>query len=237
MAGYWNRVTGEKLEFATPEALRRARLARMRRNVWLGVAGLAKARETQGGLLTMYTLTYAKPEDWGPRTICNCMRWLRRQGVRLYVWVAELQRRGAVHYHVLVLLPEGQRWRKPNAEDGGWSKGFTWVTPDVQRPFYIMKYLQKGQGHEGDNAFPKGLRLYAVAQAVVRGLEFDHAVDWREGHLPAWAACDTKDDSLVLSSRRVVGGVRYGGQVEYTPYSARSLPDMEYVAWKMTCAW
>lgn len=233
MAGFWNRVTGAKLDFATPDEAKRARLARMRHNVWLGVCIIQKRAQATQGQLVMYTLTYGSAADWTPRHIGGCMRWLRRQGVRLYVWVVELQKRGAVHYHVLAILPNGQRWRKPTGKDGGWANGFTWVTPDVQRPLYIMKYLQKGQGHEGQHAFPKGLRLYAVAQEVIRCAEYQDAVAWREGHLPAWAACDGKDDCIVLGSRRVVGGVRYGNQVECSPYSRFALPDIERVGWEM----
>jgi hypothetical protein len=233
MAGLWSRLTGDKLEFSTPDDLKRHRLARMRHNVWLGVCIVQKLALERRGQLVMYTLTYAGVKDWGPRHISGCMRWLRRQGVRLYVWVAELQKRGAVHYHVLAMLPEGQRWKKPDESAGGWSRGFTWVTPDVRRPLYIMKYLQKGQGSGDAQNFPKGLRLYAIAQEVIRSADFQDAVAWRSGHLPAWASCDGKDDCVVLGSRRVRGGVSYGNAIECSPYAISPVSDMERVEWQM----
>lgn len=233
MGGFWNRLTGGQSDFPTPDDQKRRRLARMRHNVWLGVCVIRGIAEATGGELVMYTLTYERVGQWEPRHICNCMRWLRRQGIRLYVWVAELQKRGAVHYHVLAMLPHLQRWRKPTATDGGWARGFTWVTPGIRRPLYIMKYLQKGQGSESQHTFPKGFRLYAVAQEVMRRAEFTDALAWRAGHLPAWAACDSKDDCIILGSRRVTGGVRYGPAVECSPYSRRALPDLERVGRQM----
>jgi hypothetical protein len=233
MGGFWNRVTGAKLEFSTPDDLKRARLARMRHNVWLGVCVLQGLAKELRGQLVMYTLTYANKDEWGPRHISACMRWLRRQGVRLYVWVAELQKRGAVHYHVLAMLLDGQRWTKPDEKAGGWSRGFTWVTPDVKRPLYIMKYLQKGQGHTSDQTFPKGLRLYAVAQEIIRRAEFSDALAWRQSHLPAWAQDDVKDPCLVLGSRRVRGGVAYGNYRECSPFANGPLTDLERIEWQM----
>jgi hypothetical protein len=229
----WSLLTGDKLDYAKPEERHAQRLARMRKNVWLGVSMLRDHQVTAGGALVMYTLTYASIKDWAPRHISGCMRWLRAQGVRLYVWVAELQRRGAVHYHVLALLPDGQRWVKPNTAHGGWTKGFTWVSPDIVKPFYIMKYLQKGQGHNADKDFPKGLRLYGVSSSAIRGAAFQDALAWRQSHLPTWASCDTKDPCITLGSRRVRGGVSYGDKIECSPYTIHALPDIERVAWQM----
>ena len=88
------------------------RLRRLRRAV------LTKARMHEFELRhqrhkpALVTLTYREVGDWQPHHISDLLQrirvWLRRRGHRFrYVWVAELQRRGALHYHVLAWLPRG----------------------------------------------------------------------------------------------------------------------------------
>lgn len=55
----------------------------------------------------MLTLTYRDVDAFEPCHISllikHIRQWLLRRGYRmLYVWVAELQQRGALHYHVLI---------------------------------------------------------------------------------------------------------------------------------------
>jgi len=233
MNGYLNKCTGAVLGF--PDAIERykIRLARMRHNVWLGVCMLQELIAKAGGRLVMFTLTYASLGDWAPRHMSNMVRWLRRQNVKEYVWVAELQKRGAIHYHLLARFADGQRWRKPGAEKGGWSHGFTWVTDGVTKPFYIMKYLQKGSPNATSSGFPKGARLYAVCQQLIRASEFKAQYDWRDGHLPAWSRDDGKDTLDRISSRRVAGGVSYRGWTELSPYTRRPFADLDRIDWQM----
>jgi hypothetical protein len=223
----YNHATGEILQFATTEDRIKARLARMRHIVWLGVKTLEKIAVEDGGEFVMYTLTYALVDGWEPRHIGNCMRWLRRQGIQAYVWVGELQTRGAVHYHVLALLPDGQRWVKPNCTDGGWANGYTWVTPSVRYPLYIMKYLQKGGDYGNTNRFPKGFRLYAVSRWAKRRAAFQDQVDFHRCSLPRWAFTGDEDAATVLGSSRCRGGIAYGKLVGYSPYSHTPLDDVE----------
>lgn len=83
-------------------------------------AVLTAARLLQDGLqasghryqAVMVTLTYADIGGWEPdqmSTFMNLIRqYLKRLSVPLMgVWVAELQKRGAVHYHVVLFLPRG----------------------------------------------------------------------------------------------------------------------------------
>lgn len=236
--GYYSRITGERFDFASREEQLARRIARMRKVIWLGIGGLKRAVETDGGQLVMYTLTYARIGEWAPRHISGFCRWLRGSGQVDYLWVAELQRRGAVHYHVLARLPAGQRWIKPSAEDGGWAKGFTWVTMGIHRPYYIMKYLQKASKNGRETTFPKGLRLYGVARGVIRKLAFDDAVSYRECQLPRWAVDDQKNPCDFLSVRRVSGGVLYRSMVEYSPYATSDLGDIASLGRAMyNCYW
>lgn len=123
----------------------RARLSRMARRV-------VKAANvhTEANQLTpaMITLTYERVEDWQPRHVSEALKrvrhWMKRRGLRFrYVWTAELQQRGAVHYHVLAWFPSGKK--KPPFWDlqGWWPHGITkceWAYSPVG---YMVKYVSK----------------------------------------------------------------------------------------------
>lgn len=56
------------------------------------------------------TLTYVGVDDWRARHISDCLaairKWCQRQAATFkYLWVAELQKRGAIHYHLAIWLP------------------------------------------------------------------------------------------------------------------------------------
>lgn len=117
----------------------------------------------------MVTLTYAPGETWNGRHICDtlaaCRQWHKRLGIRMrYVWVAEMQQRGAVHYHVIFWMPKG--YKLPMFDKRGWwpygSSNAAWATNAVG---YVAKYASKGQ--DGPE-FPRGIRIQAVG-----GLEAD----------------------------------------------------------------
>lgn len=108
------------------------------------------------------TLTYKDIDSWQPKHITNlikCTReYLKRKGVEFrYVWVAELQKRGAVHYHLIVWLPKGLTLPKPDKR-GWWPHGMTNVQWAKNAVGYIAKYASKGEDSAYD--FPKGLRLH-----------------------------------------------------------------------------
>jgi len=225
-----NWLTGEIATYGTRGERFRRRLARMRHVVWLAVHSMDEQKKAEGGRLLMYTLTYKGVKDWSPRHISGFCRWLRANRVKSYVWVAELQRRGAVHYHVLALLTKGARWKKPNVENGGWARGFTWVTVGVKYPWYIMKYLQKGDEHGNGKHFPRGLRLYGVSQSAVRRMCFSDAVSYRECNLPRWHREGAGDDCVMRGSFRKSGGVAVGRWLAVSPWSSKRPTDVAQVA-------
>lgn len=120
-----------------------------------------------GSLLTDYysvcvTLTYSPEQSWCSKDISafvtRVRKYYNRRGWRfVYFWVAELQQRGAVHYHVILFVPIGHRLPKPD-ECGWWRKGFTHIFAVKSFAAYLSKYLQKGM--EGRIRFPRGLRLF-----------------------------------------------------------------------------
>lgn len=228
-----NVLTGEKFSCGTMLERQERRIARMRHVVWMAVHSIADEKEAVGGSLAMYTLTYKGVKDWAPRHVSGFCRWLRAHQVKSYVWVAELQRRGAVHYHALALLPHGTRWVKPNADSGGWARGFTWVTPDVRFPWYILKYMQKGSKDGRAQCFPLHLRLYGVSQWTVRRLSYEHSVLYRASMLPAWFKGGEISDSDIRCCYRVAGGVSFGEWKAVSTWSESGLDSIDQVALKM----
>lgn len=112
----------------------------------------------------MVTLTYADAAAWRPDHITDFMRrvhmFAKRRGLKLpYVWVAELQKRGAVHYHVLLWVPA--RMRVPYADrQGWWNHGSTNIIRVKNAVGYVAKYASKFESKDAD--FPKGMRLHGI---------------------------------------------------------------------------
>jgi hypothetical protein len=119
------------------------------------------------------TPTYKGVDDWGPNHIADALQgyrhWCSSHGHDCrYTWVGELQRRGAVHYHLLVWLPRGVRmpkWDMPHRLASGKEKPAFWPHGSTNTEIaksgvgYLMKYLSK----LGElTRFPKGMRLYGM---------------------------------------------------------------------------
>jgi hypothetical protein len=123
---------------------------------------------TQGGFrhrVAMLTLTYANGDDWQPKhiTACiNCIReYLRRKGHELYgVWVAELQKRGVIHYHLLIWLPKGLTLPKPDKR-GWWKHGSTRIEWARKPVGYLTGYTTQDK-NEGKGNFPKAARIHGA---------------------------------------------------------------------------
>lgn len=138
------------------------------------------------------TLTYRGVDDWRAEHVANATRtygnWCRSKGVECrYTWVAELQGRGAVHYHLLAWLPVGvsmPHWDKPTSKRNGsrdpfWSHGMTQTEKARSGIGYLMKYLSK----LGElTRFPKNLRLYGIGGLSREGRDVR---SWF--NLPQWA--------------------------------------------------
>lgn len=143
------------------------RLARLRRAVGFAARGhCVSERGCRSDQCLMLTLTYrGSNDDWQPQHISVFMthvrEWCRRHGVACrYCWVAELQKRGVIHYHVALWVPFGTRLPRPD-EQGWWPHGMTRVEVARAAVPYLLKYLSKGCG-DTLGAFPKGSRIYGV---------------------------------------------------------------------------
>ena len=109
----------------------------------------------------MVTLTYRPGVEWEARHISDalkrCREWHKKKSLEMrYTWVAELQKRGALHYHICFWLPanismpmfDKQRW---------WPHGWSNVIRARNPIGYLVKYISKcDSAHE----FPRGARIY-----------------------------------------------------------------------------
>lgn len=114
------------------------------------------------GFIYFVTLTVKNEEVEGSinkDTVSNFLKKLKYRGVGIvgYIWTKELQRRGVIHYHVLVL---SDTKLSHNIVSDSWGKGFVFVQrvrPDSNKNFrkiinYVFKYLLKGfENNSNDN--------------------------------------------------------------------------------------
>lgn len=138
-----------------------ARLKRLRRSVTWAARLFGFKLGTRTHKPAMLTLTYRDVDGWEPRHISELLKrtrqWMDRRGHALrYVWVAELQKRGALHYHVLLWLPRGLTLPKPDKQ-GWWPHGHTRIEWARNAIGYLCKYVSKFD--ESDH-LPKGARLH-----------------------------------------------------------------------------
>lgn len=140
-----------------------SRLRRMKQGV-LTNARLTNDQLRRGSFrfhAVMVTLTYEPGVTWQGRHVSaflHCVRqWHKGHGKKMhYVWTAEMQKRGAVHYHVVFWLPSGLTLPKPD-QRGWWKHGKTNISPAKSGVAYIAKYASKG---DESAEFPRGVRIH-----------------------------------------------------------------------------
>ena len=197
-----------------PEVVFERRFGRMRRSVWWSGQGHSeKFSGLFGSRAWFVTLTYRPGVEWSADHIKDalqrCRMWLKRQnGQKLrYTWVAELQQRGAVHYHLIVYLPKRlsmPKWDK----QGWWPHGMTNTQVARAGVGYLMKYVSKLSPF---HKFPKGMRLYGIG-----GLN-EQARAIRSWHnLPQWVK---QEHGVGDVTRRACGVVvRATGEILESPW-------------------
>jgi len=163
--------------------------------------------ESRAGKPAMLTLTYDSDDDWHKYHVTGlikCIReYMRRCGHPLrYCWVAELTKRGRVHYHVLLWLPRGVTLPKPDKR-GWWPHGSTRIEWAKCAVGYLVKYASKMKSkYDEGQGFPKGLRLHATG-----GLD-EFQRELRSHHmLPKWIREQTTPlDKIRRPSEPGIGG-------------------------------
>lgn len=177
------------------------RLSQLRMNV--GFAARAHAVSRMGhrsDVPWMVTLTYrGDNRDWSGLHISEALaavrKWCKRKGFAFrYVWVAELQKRGVIHYHVAIWLPRGVRMPKWDVR-GWWPHGMSNRIVARHATAYLMKYLSKGTDY---GKLPRGARAYGVG-----GLDHSLCRARRWLRLPSFVQGNS---SIHDNWRRAVGG-------------------------------
>lgn len=209
-----------------PSAVAERRVKRLKRSVWASghLHGLADHgfRAPQPWFVT---LTYRPGVDWKAEHVKDAINlyraWCKVRGFAVrYTWVSELQGRGAVHYHLLVWLPQGVRmphWDRLNSRRARrvwWPHGMTNTEKARAGVGYLMKYLSK----LGElTRFPKGLRLYGIGGLTDQGKAVR---SWL--NLPQWV----KNEYGVGDVKRLPRGfvVLATGEMLSPAYSVRHVP-------------
>jgi hypothetical protein len=220
------------------EANTQARIGRMRQALWGAAHFLSLApKGHRAPVAWMVTLTYARADGWRSDHMSECIRlwrrWCKFRGLACrYAWVAEIQDgtrkervegqgvvrgRGAVHYHLMVWLPQGVSAPFFDCVQrvGARTRSVIWPHGMSERDIartsvgYLMKYASKGN-REG-YAFPKGLRVFGIG-----GLdELGKSVRSWLG-LPEWCKRLYGCGQVVRKAGRLV--VRDSGEVLESPW-------------------
>lgn len=196
------------------------RIRRLKRAVWASghLHGIADAGR-RAPVCWFVTLTYKRIDDWRASHVRDAIeryrQWCRRRGIACrYTWVAELQKRGAMHYHLLAWLPHGvtmPQWdRQPDARRAAfWAHGMTNTERARSGVGYLMKYLSKLGGF---HRFHKGARLYGIG-----GLDSAARAVRSWYNLPQWAKASHGVGEVVRAGSRLV--LRCG-EILSSPYRA-----------------
>lgn len=176
---------------------KQARVTRLRKG--LGIA--AKQLHNLGPRnqqIWMQTLTYkGDNSNWRPEHISRYLDALRkwhyaRTGTKTvrYAWVAELQQRGVIHYHVIVWLQAGltppkgdqpwhsrdrkgiKQWNPPM-----WPHGMSNRMKSTAPVAYLMKYASKIES-KNVGSFPHGARIHGAGGLDPTGRSIRRWVLW-----------------------------------------------------------
>lgn len=133
----------------TEDAARR-RLLKMRRIILGAAKNIESTLQSDGYRYRVgfVTLTYANDGECEPGEFKELVRhyrlWAKRPGEPFRcAWVAELTKRGRVHYHLCFWLRRGLTPPKPDKQ-GWWNKGMTNVQWARRPVGYLVKYTSKG---------------------------------------------------------------------------------------------
>lgn len=179
---------------------------------------------------TFITLTYRNEDDWQAGHISafrdRLRQWCKRQGFKCrFVWVAELQKRGALHYHMLVWVPRRCMVPKPDRR-GWWSHGSTNIKEAQHAVSYIAKYASKTTPDQAAK-YPKGARMHGAG-----GLDPDSRRHIRYWQSPLWVR-----DALTgrADIRKVQGGYcdKFTGEFLPSPWKVEVTPGGRVYAWRL----
>jgi hypothetical protein len=167
----------------------------------------------------MVGLTYAKADDYDAGDIREYVKKIKQMmGEKLvaFAWVAEMQRRGALHYHVLFVVEKGKKIPKPD-QSGMWTKGSSSIAK-AKSFYYICEYVGK-EYQKNFDAYPKSARLYSAsirrpealqrAYKVLSGLNRSYSPDEDNSNDFEYigATCTEKYADLLLETKLATMGL------------------------------
>lgn len=207
-----NTKAGDTVQFDTASAA----IARLRRRVFAWADTLAPLLLALGWRfrLVMVTLTYREGEMWQPNQIREYLQLLRYSlgcNLRAYAWVAELQRNGRPHYHVLLVVRKGTDVPMPD-KSGQWPYGLSRIET-ARTVYYIARYV--GKEYQKSGEFPRGMRKFAVwiAKSAIAEVERWY---FKLSALPGWLVERLEkiafECGICISVRRRRGGGWYSPQ-------------------------
>jgi hypothetical protein len=199
-----NKITGEIFEVSRQYA----RLRRLQKRIksWADVIDPYIKKLGKDYRLVMIGLTYAELYGWKAGDMRRFMLDYRKvigSDLLAYAWVAELQRRGAVHYHLILLVKKGTNIPMPDTS-GLWVHGSSRIET-ARTPYYLLTY--SGKEYQKLGSYPKGLRAFAVwiSESVVSKVQM-----WlfKLSGLPVWLTEQLIGDldRIGQSIKRVEGG-------------------------------
>lgn len=152
-----------------------ARAQRLRKSVITG-ARLHDQEAKKGsfrGAWYFLTLTYRSGHSSRPRDVSELLKRIRGKFNRLksrrrrwdrevfrYIWVGELTQALNPHYHIMLWIPTGMFFQKPD-QQGWWPHGWSNIEKARNCVGYIAKYASKFTSAIAD-AFPRGFRTHGV---------------------------------------------------------------------------
>lgn len=179
----WGEATKADWAAATIEIdPQKSRVTRLRKGLGVGAKRLHNMGSRRDNKC-LVTLTYrGDNRDWQPDHIgkyINAVRaWYRRltgQGLR-YAWVAELQKRGVIHYHVVFWLTRSVNMPKADRR-GWWPHGMSNTIRATAPVAYLMKYVSKVDS-KNVGSFPHGARIFGLGGLDKTGRDCKRWVLW-----------------------------------------------------------
>ena len=217
-SGKWLKLDAKKI-----------RLFKLRKKIFLWAGMFEQVEEHTGVSYVFQGVTYRVGEVWKSGDISNYLKAVRDSvedgGILGYAWVAELQERGEVHYHILWAIKPHVFLPYPD-KSGLWSHGNSHVSRRMScKPYYICKYTSKLEQKTG---LPKGAHLFGTY--IRKGvLSFMEQWNFRMSNYPVWLRAEiAKNNFDGTLPKRVKGGGwlinEEEGIIVYSPWMLEGMP-------------
>ena len=199
----------------------KARQQRLTTTIHSFVDYIKPIAELENWSMKMITLTYKNSEDWKPHHMGKFTKWLKRNlgdSLKSYAWVAELQERGAMHYHLIAYVSKETNIPFPDKAYGnknfvGWPYGHSKVE-NARVGQYLASYVSKE--HQKDYyRFPKGARGFSIYVSSSVELKRLFKAYMNDKKKPLWITSDFPNIDFLsneTSFKKIGGKWRIGNE-------------------------